>query len=118
VNVFRKARVIGGGEGKIVAQGEAPRRHAERTLGRDVQHIGVELADARGDATLWKQGQPDLRVGRTRQRAEFERSEEPHLVPHRVKFTCRGLERAHHAVDLWLPGISDEQDSQECLLTS
>jgi hypothetical protein len=31
--------------GKIVPQREAPRRHAERAFGRDVQHVGIELAD-------------------------------------------------------------------------
>ena len=68
--------------------------------------------------SLRKQRQADLGIGRARQRAEFERREEPHLVAHRREFARRGLERAHHAVDLRLPGIRDEQDSQECLLTS
>ena len=69
-------------------------------------------------AALRKQRQADLRIGRARQRAEFERREEAHLVTHRGEFARGGLERAHHAVDLWLPGVRDKQDSQICLLTS
>jgi hypothetical protein len=83
-----------------------------------MQHIGIELANALIDSALREYRESDFGIGRTRERAEFEWSEEPHLVTHLVEFTCRGLECAHHAVDLWFPGVCDKQDSQEFLLTS
>jgi AAA family ATP:ADP antiporter len=115
VHVFREARVIGRGERKVVVQREAPRRHAERTFGGDVQHVRVELANGSVHPGLREQRKPDLWIGRARQRAEFQRREEAHFVAHRGELAGGGLERANHAVDLRLPGVCDEENSQKHL---
>ena len=48
-HVFREPRVEGGREGETLSQAMAPCRQAERTLGRDVDVIGVGLVDQTRD---------------------------------------------------------------------
>ena len=112
MHVFGKARVIGGREREVVAQREAARGHARAALRsrcaarRDRTRGCVALTSGAG-----KQRQADLRISRAGQRAELERREEAHLVAHRGELARRGLQRAHDAVDLGLPGIRHQKNS-------
>ena len=63
-DIFGKARVIGGGEGKAGIDAPAPRRKAERSLGRDMNRLGREGAYAPCDGALAREGQADLAIGR------------------------------------------------------
>ena len=63
-DIFGKARVIGGGEGKAGIDAPAPRRKAERSLGRNMDRLGREGADTPCDGALAREGQADLAIGR------------------------------------------------------
>ena len=111
-NIFRKPRVIGGGEGVLLGQAHRPRRHPQRAFGRDMHRVRLELVEDVADPRPAPQAHLDLGIGRQRHRHEARAGvHDLPDMPHRLGLGDDALHRAHDAVDLGIPGVSHEHDA-------
>ncbi len=109
--VLRKARVVGRREGKVLLAAVAARCLSERSLGcdmdRGIRCTGKLLVEQRRKATGRPQRQADLAIAGARHRVERQRRDHRSRVAGERQLAIGGFDRAHHAVDLRMPGIGD-----------
>ena len=110
--IFRKARVVGGGEMQLVAACKGARRKTERPFGGDMQGVGPERFDEPGQPSLRQQSQSDFRIGRARHGPETVGSDHVDHVAHRAQFSGDGGEGANHPVHLRRPCVGDDQNAR------
>ncbi len=110
LHILRKARVIRRGERQLVLDRVCAGGHAERAFSGDVQRIRRERADALAQLALREQRQANLRIGRARNRLEFERRQQVDAVAQRGQLARGVFQRAYHAIDLRFPCIGDDHD--------
>ena len=112
MDIFGQARVIGGGEGQLVAPREPSCRQTQRPFGGNVQMIGPKGAKPRRHAAARKHRKPDFRLGRAGDGPEGFRSDHHHIMAKRLQPFAGFGQGAHHTVDLREPGIGDNGDLQ------
>ena len=100
--------MVGRRERKPVADAVPPSRDAKRSLGRDVNRVGLEAFDRRGESAARKQGQPDLRIGRTRNRPETVWGDDRDRMAEPLELAASPAQRRDDAVDLRFPGIGHD----------
>jgi hypothetical protein len=111
MDVFGELGVIGGGEDQVVALAVFARRHAQRALGGDMDGIGAEGLDLPDQAAIGQDRQLDLGVSRTRDAAEFLRPDHLDRMAPLLQHLARLGQGAHHAVDLGVPCIGNDQNA-------
>jgi hypothetical protein len=87
--------------------------NTQRAFRGDMDMVRPELFDAPADLAGRRQRQPDVGIGRHRDGAEFLWGQEIDGIAGGNEVVGQMLQRAHHAVDLRMPGIGDDQDSAE-----
>ena len=107
--IFRKARMEGGGEGPLAPHAIAPGGETERAFGGDMDRIGREGIDHGRQAPAIPR-QADLRVARQRQGAKAIGPDHQHLMAHRFQLPRQRFDGADDAVDGGMPGIRHDQN--------
>ncbi len=103
--ILRIPCVIGRRERDGVAEALTPGCESHGSLCRDVNRVRAKLSEHAGDASSRRDGQPDFRVARARNRALASRGKDAYLVPARTqRLDSRGQCR-HNTVRLRRPGI-------------
>ena len=97
--------------GSAALDADAAHGVADRPFGRDMDGVGRACGRARARSSPGaRQRQPDFRIARHRQRPELVGREEFDLGAERARLARDVAERAHHAVDLRMPGVGGDQD--------
>src|SRR5262249_3877701 len=83
---------------------------SERTLRRNMDRIWLYAIEPPLDASRSGQCQPDFRIARHRQCAELIGAQEFHVDTHSVRLARDVPQCAYDAIDLRVPGVSDDQN--------
>jgi hypothetical protein len=110
MQIFREPRVERGRERHAPPQRPAPRRPTQWSLCGHMQRVGAERLDQPGQAPTGEQGDLDAAIGRQVDGPELVGTQHLDLVAHRRQFGLQHRQRPHHAVDLRMPGVGDDQN--------
>ena len=110
-HVLGKLRVIRSRERPSAPPAPAAGREPERTLGGDVDRLGRKPIEAPGELTIRKDGEADLRIGRTRDGPKAPGMHHFDDMARAFEFGDCDRERPYDAVGLWRPGIRDHRYS-------
>ena len=111
--ILGKLRVVRGGVGPAMLQAVAARRHAQRTFGGDMHIVRPKRLQFSIKQLGWAPGQTNFRIRWAGETAEHARLNDAHFMTLRNQHGARGIERAHHAIGLRMPGIRDDANSHD-----
>ena len=117
-SIVGKAGVKCGGEGDVVGLAPAAYAPADRTFGGDVNHIRTIGAEQLARRKARCDGQVDRTVAGHRDGPEPVRGDQLDLIAAPIKFGHCGTERADHAVDLRVPGVTGNCDAHQASSSS
>ncbi len=109
-HILGKLCVIRSRERPSASPAPAASGEPERTLGGDVDRLGRKPIEAPGELTIRKDGEADLRIGRTRDGPEAPGMHHFDDVARALEFGDCDRERPDDAVGLWRPGVGRERD--------
>ena len=109
-HVLGKLRVIRSRERPSAPPAPAAGREPERTLGGDVDRLGRKPIEPPGELTIRKDGEADLRIGRTRDGPKAPGMHHFDDMARAFEFGDCDRERPYDAVGLWRPGVGRERD--------
>ena len=89
MNILREARVIRGGERKIIAHCPRAGRESQGAFGRYVDRIGFKFFDAIDHIAFRQDGKSDIRIRWAGNGFKFQRRQNVNRVAHFFKFTAR-----------------------------